>query len=676
MTLLATGIAFLVSALSLFAIRPLLRLIGALDVPNERSSHIVATLRGAGLGPLLGIVAGLSTILMGLVGRTLPIMAIGLASLVLGGLGFVEDTVGVPIRVRAFLQVVVGALASAAFVFATSASPLWIIAGALITAAYVNATNFMDGINGISGLHGIVVGVAYAALGLMVGSDALVAVSLVLAASFAAFLPWNLGRGRVFLGDAGSYLLGGVVSATAIWALLLGAPVLAVVGPVAIYLADTGFTLAKRIAKGELWYVAHRSHVYQRLVDGGLPHLAVAVIVSAYTGAAAAWGFLAVLGWGGALIGLLGIAATCTAYLSMPRIVLPQADAAATPVQVAEDSTIPGTSSWGDLEKSVSLRRWVVVGSSGFVGQSVCRFLREAGASPIELAAPRVRLDPSAKAMEVVQTAQRLVTDGDDLVERLRGCHVVVNAAGMAAPDSFPSSELFGANSLLPVVLAEAASRANVQRLIQVSSAAVQGTRPALDESAEVEPFSPYSASKALGERALAQWRDEKESSCEVVILRAASVQGHGRKTTESLRRIARTQIASVAAPGTQHTPVTSVDALAAFVALVGTEDGPIPDIVLQPWEGMTTRSVLEAAGHRSPHVLPAWLCRFAIAVGYALSRMLRGRLSGAVRRVELMWFGQAQHATWAESAHVEIPRYVADILAGTGGNCTKEDAS
>ena len=41
-----------------------------------------------------------------------------------------------------------------------------------------------------------------------------------MAGAFLGFLPWNLGRGTVFLGDVGSYVLGGAVVATAIGAFL------------------------------------------------------------------------------------------------------------------------------------------------------------------------------------------------------------------------------------------------------------------------------------------------------------------------------------------------------------------------------------------------------------------------------------------------------------------------
>jgi hypothetical protein len=75
--------------------------------------------------------------------------------------------------------------------------------------------------------------------------------------------------------------------------------------------------------------------------------------------------------------------------------------------------------------------------------------------------------------------------------------------------------------------------------------------------------------------------------------------------------------------------------------------------------------------------VLPAWLCRAAIWVGYVVGKAMRGRLDGSVRRIEMMWFGQAQCETWSERVGMDLPRAVSAILAGnspqsadTNGEC------
>ncbi len=316
---------------------------------------------------------------------------------------------------------------------------------------------------------------------------------------------------------------------------------------------------------------------------------------------------------------------------------------------------------------------WAVIGASGFVGSAVASAARSCGIEVREVPAPRLHtfatdvagLLGEARTHDVVAV----------LADVLKGCEVVINAAGLATPGASESGALRGANTLLPAVLALAARAGGASRFIQLSSAAVQGNRRVLDESPEVAPFSAYSRSKARGEQvltALSSSRGGTDAVPEICILRATSVQGANRPTTARLVAFARSPLASVAAPGTARTPVVSVAALAELVVTLASHSGSIPGIVLQPWEGMTVRSVLECAGGK-PVVLPAWFCRFAVRSGFALSTVLGGRLHGAVRRVELLWFGQRQEPGWAESQQwtpaMAGTTGIRDVLARTPGS-------
>jgi Fuc2NAc and GlcNAc transferase len=112
---------------------------------------------------------------------------------------------------------------------------------------------------------------------LVAGDAALAIITLLVAAASAGFLGWNWAPARIFMGDVGSGFLGytfgtlallshrsGAVSLT-LWLLVLG-----------VFLFDATVTLLRRMARGERWYQAHRSHAYQRLVQAGLSHAWVA----------------------------------------------------------------------------------------------------------------------------------------------------------------------------------------------------------------------------------------------------------------------------------------------------------------------------------------------------------------------------------------------------------------
>ena len=50
-----------------------------------------------------------------------------------------------------------------------------------------------------------------------------------------------------------------------------------------LYLADTAWTLQRRIRAGERWLEPHRTHVYQRWCDVGWSHQRVTVMAAATT---------------------------------------------------------------------------------------------------------------------------------------------------------------------------------------------------------------------------------------------------------------------------------------------------------------------------------------------------------------------------------------------------------
>jgi hypothetical protein len=153
-------------------------------------------------------------------------------------------------------------------------------------AGFVNAFNFMDGVNGISGAHAVVGGACYAVLGLWRGDPLLASAGAAVAGGGAAFLPWNAVRARVFLGDVGSYALGAALAVLAACAVVIaGLPPEAALGPLALYLADTAWTLQRRIRAGEPWLQAHRTHAYQRLTDAGWSHQRVTAATAAVSAA-------------------------------------------------------------------------------------------------------------------------------------------------------------------------------------------------------------------------------------------------------------------------------------------------------------------------------------------------------------------------------------------------------
>ncbi|WP_258803084.1 NAD-dependent epimerase/dehydratase family protein [Pseudarthrobacter sp. NS4] len=290
-----------------------------------------------------------------------------------------------------------------------------------------------------------------------------------------------------------------------------------------------------------------------------------------------------------------------------------------------------------------SAQRWVIFGSSGFVGRHLSAELESQKARVVRLRAPRLEAPGGLLLPDYVARLAMFKKEVEELSEQLLPGDIVINAAGLAEPGSAATPQLFGANALLPGVLALAAKKSRVLHYVHLSSAAVQGNASVLDASPTTHPFSPYSRSKALGESVVSA----VSGNLATTIVRATSVQGSDRKTTKNLQAVARSPFACVAAPGTQPTSVSSIDGLVDFVIRTAFSPDGLLRIQLQPWEGGTVSSVLAAAsGGKQPLVLPAGLCRSVLFVGRNLSRVLGGQLSGHIRRLELMWFGQAQDGT------------------------------
>ena len=271
LTLLALGCAAswaLTSSVRRYALQS-----GLIDRPNARSSHTVATPRGGGVAIVVSFL-GLVVVLLatGSVDPRLAAALLGSGSVV-AVLGFIDDRA--PIRASwRFL----GHLLAAVWVL------YWIgplppvpmlgvvvdlgIAATLLAALYlvwsINLFNFMDGIDGIASLEAIAVSLGGAFVWWLTQPQGDWPLAIAFAACVAGFLVWNFPPARIFMGDAGSGFLGCMVATLALWSshtaphlfwswFILGG----------CFMVDATTTLVRRVARGERFSEAHRSHAYQ-----------------------------------------------------------------------------------------------------------------------------------------------------------------------------------------------------------------------------------------------------------------------------------------------------------------------------------------------------------------------------------------------------------------------------
>jgi UDP-GlcNAc:undecaprenyl-phosphate GlcNAc-1-phosphate transferase len=250
--------------------------------------------------------------------------AIGVTAGLFGLLGLAEDTIGIRVLLRLALQVVVAVLAGLFLLDGLTGPVLWRVVfafGAVFwLVGFVNAYNFMDGIDGISVTQALLAGATWFAVGTHVDVPVLAAGGAIVAGAAIGFAPFNMPRARMFLGDVGSYFIGAWLAAVAVLGLRAGVAPEAVLAPLALYVADTGTTLLRRVFRGEQWYLPHREHAYQRLGDAGWSHMQTSGFVAGCVGLC---GLLGVVSLGESVAGRvaadLAIAGVIVVYLLTPR---------------------------------------------------------------------------------------------------------------------------------------------------------------------------------------------------------------------------------------------------------------------------------------------------------------------------------------------------------------------
>ena len=255
---------------------------GIVDKPNERSSHATPIPRGGGLAV---IVVLLVTWVLSLADNITSYQWLIIATIFIGFVSWIDDLCGLSPAVRMVSQfIVVGMvfwLMPSSALYFHGFFPFWLdnLITVLLWVWFINLFNFMDGIDGISAVEAIGIGLGVFLL-MAIGSVQLVhgTLGLLIAAVALGFLWWNWQPAKIFLGDVGSVPLGFLLG----WLLLeiLASPVwpAALILPL-YYLADATITLLRRALHGEKIWQAHRSHYYQQATQRGLSHAKVASII-------------------------------------------------------------------------------------------------------------------------------------------------------------------------------------------------------------------------------------------------------------------------------------------------------------------------------------------------------------------------------------------------------------
>jgi UDP-GlcNAc:undecaprenyl-phosphate/decaprenyl-phosphate GlcNAc-1-phosphate transferase len=323
---------------------------------RERDVHTRPTPRLGGIAMFFGVMVAL------LIASAIPffrvvfanpsaVLAIAGAAFLIVLVGVADDIWDLDWTIKLAAQLLVAALVawqgvqilSLPIGGLTVGSPYMSLTITILTIVLVmNAVNFIDG------LDGLVAGVSLIANGVFLIYSYLLAretspsnyfnlaslLAAVLVGACAGFLPFNWHRARLFMGDAGSMLVGLLMATSAIAVTgqidpsslarseLLPA-FLPVVLPFAILLlpiADFTLAVLRRVSAGKSPFTADRKHLHHRLLDMGHSHLHAVLILYSWT-ATVSVGMLLFFVikpyWIAAVILLAGLAA-CTVVTLLP----------------------------------------------------------------------------------------------------------------------------------------------------------------------------------------------------------------------------------------------------------------------------------------------------------------------------------------------------------------------
>jgi len=190
------------------------------------------------------------------------LVPLGLALL----LGLADDAADVSPRLRLVGEGAIGVAAAVAV--PGNLSPAGAVAAVLMVVALLNAVNLLDGLDGLA--------TSVAALGALgfsvtLNGDARVT-AMALAGALLGFLVWNRPPARIYLGDAGSYLVGTGLALLLVLTFVADDGVATPAGAllfVAVPVADTTIAIVRRRRAGRPLFQGDRGHVYDQLVDMG-----------------------------------------------------------------------------------------------------------------------------------------------------------------------------------------------------------------------------------------------------------------------------------------------------------------------------------------------------------------------------------------------------------------------
>jgi UDP-GlcNAc:undecaprenyl-phosphate GlcNAc-1-phosphate transferase len=137
----------------------------------------------------------------------------------------------------------------------------------------INSFNLIDGVDGLATSVGVIFGLTFGIMAMMVGNPIDGAIAFILAAALLGFLRYNFSPASIYLGDAGSMIIGLVLGTLALRSSTKEAATVAFAAPLAVWaipMLDSLAAILRRKLTGRSIYTTDRGHIHHRLLTQGL----------------------------------------------------------------------------------------------------------------------------------------------------------------------------------------------------------------------------------------------------------------------------------------------------------------------------------------------------------------------------------------------------------------------
>ena len=296
----SAGLAFAMTTLALLLLQPLAARLNLLDHPNDtRKDHAHPTPVTGGIA----ILAGCLLAFFGMQASASGMQAFSAAAILLVVVGIYDDIHDL----RWYWRIAAQAVAALIVIYwggvrieqigpvfglgELSLGFLSVPFTVFATVGLINAMNMIDGADGLAGLLGLAALAMFAAAAVYAGNLVLAGRLSVLCGALAAFLAWNVRlpwrpQAKVFLGNAGSALLGLVIAWTAFRLTQNpGHPVNPVLALwlLPIPVMDCLVLIARRLQEGRSPFSAGRDHIHHFMQDAGFGPTRAALWLSGFS---------------------------------------------------------------------------------------------------------------------------------------------------------------------------------------------------------------------------------------------------------------------------------------------------------------------------------------------------------------------------------------------------------